>query len=298
MSLLKQRDDVTHAENSTRHPVRMEQFQLVELLADTDKLNRDAGDFFDGKCRTAASVSIELGKNHTVELESIVENFGTVDRVLSGHRVANEQNLMRLHAPINLLQLVHQFVVDMQSTGGVEDNDVRSRFFRRRDTVLTNLQRSTVGRVFGVNRNADLFTDDSQLLDSGRTLKVGSDEKRLAAFSLQQLRELAARCGFSSPLQTTHHQDGGGAFDEVERVVNRAHQIDEFLIDDPDNLFGRAERLQNIVTDCSLGNTLNEVLGDVVIDVSFQQRLPHRLHTLTNARLSETTTIHERQRAF
>ena len=74
--------------------------------------------------RAAAGVGIELGEDQAVELELLVERLGAVDRVLAAHGIEHEINLVRLELRVDLLQLAHQLIIDVQSPGGVEDDDI------------------------------------------------------------------------------------------------------------------------------------------------------------------------------
>ena len=114
--------------------------QPIELLADADELDRDLGDFLDGQGRTAAGVAVHLGQDDAVEFQGIVERLGAVDGVLAGHGVADQVDLVGLDHAVDLLQLVHRHLGDVQPAGGVEDDGVeqvvawrsRRRYGRRR----------------------------------------------------------------------------------------------------------------------------------------------------------------------
>ena len=90
LRLLDQREDVAHAEDAAGHAVGMELFQRVEMLAGADELDRHAGDGLDRQRRAAAGVAVELGHDHAVEFQRLVERLGAVDGVLAGHRVDHQ----------------------------------------------------------------------------------------------------------------------------------------------------------------------------------------------------------------
>ena len=83
-------------EHLADQPLGIERLELVELLTLADKLDRHAGDPPHRQCRPAAGIAVELGQDHAVELERLVERLGRGDRVLPGHGVADEKDLVRL----------------------------------------------------------------------------------------------------------------------------------------------------------------------------------------------------------
>jgi len=58
---------------------------------------------------------------------------------------------------------------------------------------------------------------------------------------------------------------------QVERVVDRPHQIDEFLVDDVDQLLGGIERAEHGFADRLLVDPLHEVLDDGQAHVGLEQ---------------------------
>jgi hypothetical protein len=101
--------------------------------------------------RTAARVRVEFGQDHAVEFEPLVERLGGVDRVLAGHRVQHEVNLMRLRGGGDLADLSHQFVVDRQSAGRVENHDVAIELALTGDGVAAHSHRTLVAPI-GMDR--------------------------------------------------------------------------------------------------------------------------------------------------
>ena len=75
----------------------------------------------------AAGVAVELGHDHAVELQRLVERLGAVDGVLAGHRVDHQVDLVGTDAAVDHRELVHQLGVDVQPAGRVEDHHVGAR---------------------------------------------------------------------------------------------------------------------------------------------------------------------------
>ena len=97
-----------------------------------------------------------------------------VHRVLAGHRVDDEQDVRRLDRLAHRGQLVHQLVVDVQSAGRVEDDDVARPLARLLDACALGLHR--VSRA-GEDRDLDLSAELLELLDGRRAVQVGGDER-------------------------------------------------------------------------------------------------------------------------
>jgi hypothetical protein len=57
--------------------------------------------FLHAERRAAAGVGVELGQDDAVDLEALVERLGGVDRVLPGHRVDDEEDLVRAGAAVD-----------------------------------------------------------------------------------------------------------------------------------------------------------------------------------------------------
>ena len=53
----------------------------------------------DGEGRAAAGVAVELGEDHAVDAQLLIEGLGHVDRVLAGHGVHHQEDLLGLDRP-------------------------------------------------------------------------------------------------------------------------------------------------------------------------------------------------------
>ena len=65
-------------------------------------------------------------------------------------------------------------------------------------------------------------------------------------------------------------------------MIDGPHQVDQFLMDDADNLLFGPKRLENLLADCSAGNILNELLHNVVGHVGFEQGRADLLHAFAD----------------
>ena len=82
---------------------------------------------------------------------------------------------------------------------------------------------------------------------------------------------------------------------DVQRMVDRAHQIDELVVDDADDLLARLERLEDLLADRLLGHARDELLGDFVIDVGLEQGLPDLAQPVADIRFGQTAAVDKRQ---
>ena len=212
--------------------------------------------------------------------------------VLAGHRVDDEIDLVRTEPAIDLRQLAHQLFIDVQSAGRIEDHHLDAAGLGLADGGLAEGHRVLGGQV-GIDGNAELLAQDLQLLDGGRTLQVGGDEHRLAAALLEHPAQLAAGGRLAGALQAAKHQDGQVRL-EVQRVVHRAHQVDQLLMDDGDELVRRVQRLEDRFAHGLIGDPGDEILGDVDADVGFQQRPLHQGEPFAHIRLGQASASAER----
>ena len=102
----------------------VERFERVDLLAGADQHDRLAGDRAHRQGGAAARVAIDAGQHDAGDAGALAERFGDVDRVLPGHRVGDEQRLVRVRRLAHRRDLEHQLLVDVEPAGGVEHHDI------------------------------------------------------------------------------------------------------------------------------------------------------------------------------
>lgn len=117
-------DHVTHTEDAIGHAVRVEFLQSVDFFAYTDEFDGFSGDGLGGESGAAARVGVGFRKDEAVEFELFVKSFGGIDGVLAGHGVDDEVDLMGGEGAIDLAKLVHQVIVDVEATCGIEDEHI------------------------------------------------------------------------------------------------------------------------------------------------------------------------------
>ena len=237
------------------HAVGVERLELVELLAGTREEDRLADDLLHRQRGATARVAVDLGEDHAVEADRLVERVGDVHRFLTGHRVDDEQRVVRLDRGVDRAQLVHQLGVDLETAGGVDDHDVATEPLRLRDRAARDVHR--IGRL-GEERDLDAFREHAQLLDRGRALEVGADEQRLQALRLQQPRELARGGRLSGALQAREHHDRRRLRAHRELAGRAAERLDELFVHDLDELLAGLEALREVGADRALLHPLDE----------------------------------------
>src|SRR5690606_37470292 len=165
LEVLDQADDVAHAEDARRETLGPELLELVERLAHAEELDRLAGDLLDRQRSATTRVAVELRHDHAVDVEALVERVGDVHLVLTGHRVEDEEDVRGRDRLVDVVELLHQGLVDRESAGGVEDDDVAALLHRRVDRLATD--RDRILALGGVDRCAELAAERLQLLDGG-----------------------------------------------------------------------------------------------------------------------------------
>ena len=222
--------------------------------------------------------------------ERLVERLGGLHRVLTGHRVDDEERVVGRHGAGDQADLLHHLGVDREAAGGVDDHDVATEPLGLLDPLERGEDR--ILRI-GEHRHVDLTTERAELLDGGRTLEVGADEQRLAALRLEPQRQLAGGGGLAGALQTGHQDDGrrlGGVLDRQRLAAEDAGQL---VVDGLDDLLAGVERLRAGGADRVLADAVADRPDDGDVDVGFEERRADLLHHLVDVGLGEATLAAE-----
>src|SRR5262249_35297463 len=124
LNLFDEREHIPHTQNARNDTFGVERIERIVLLTDANELDRLSDDFFNRKRCAAASIAVHLGQNNACDADAIVELFRALYRILSSHRVSDEERLDGLHLSLDLLQLFHQRVVYMQTARGIDHQGV------------------------------------------------------------------------------------------------------------------------------------------------------------------------------
>ena len=213
MRLFDQGDDVTHAKDATGDALGVKGLDRVHLFAKADKADRLAGDSAHRQGRTAATVAVHPGQDDARDADLAVEFSGDVDGVLTSEAVNHQQRFAWLGDVADGLNLVHQDFVDVQTSGGIQEDDVIAAKVGLGLGALGDLHRR-LALDDGEAVDADLGAQDRQLLHRRGAVGVQRGEKHaLAVLFLQPLGQLGGRGGLARALQTDHQ-------DRRRRVVD------------------------------------------------------------------------------
>ena len=122
-------------------------------------------------------------------------------RVLAGHAVGHEQDLVRMHGVFELRQLAHHVFVDLQPPRGVEDDHAIPRSRATARCPCLRDPHDVLRVAIGVDGNAELGAERLELVDRGGTIHVGGDQPRRPALGQQLPRELRRGRRFAGTLQ-------------------------------------------------------------------------------------------------
>ena len=139
--------------------------------------------------------------------------------------------------------------------------------------------------------NARLAAHNLQLVDGCGAVDVARDQERFFALLFEEHGELAAQRGFARALQAAHHDNRGRSVGNFQLCVGRAHQRDEFLVDDFNDLLGGVEALQNLLPHRLFGYVRDELFGDEDIDVRLQKRDAHLAHRSFDFQLGQAAVL-------
>ena len=145
------------------------------------------------------------------------------------------------------------------------------------DAVLRDLDR--VLRVLAVDRDLDLAAELLELVDRGRALEVGGDERGLLAVLAQQQRELGGGRRLARALEAGEQDHRRRPPEGEPRVAGPISAVSSSW-----TIFTTCwpgvEALQDVLAERALLDLGDEVLDDLEVDVGLEQReadLAHRL---------------------
>ena len=217
----------------------------------------------DGEGRAATGVAVQLGQHHAVDAQRLVKGSGGVHRILAGHGIHHQQDLIGMDGSLHPLQLIHQGLIHMEPAGGVQEDHITAVVPGMADCILCNLHRVTLTLL--EYRQVQLATHHLQLLDGGGTVHVaGGQQGPLAKLAAHQPRQLGGGGGLAGALQAHHHHNGGTAVGHGEPGGAAAHELCQLFVDDLDDLLGGREAVQHVGPHSPLCHGSHEVLDHLI----------------------------------
>ena len=164
----------------------------------------------------------------------------------------------------------------MQAACRVDDDGIVAH----RTGVVYRLLRRLYGVLGALFKHFDarLAADHLQLVDGGGAVDIPRDEEGLFPLLFEKDGELAAQRGFARALQAAHHDDRGGPVCHFELGIGGAHQRDELVVDDLDDLLGGIEAFEDLLPHRLFGDVGDEFFGDEDVDVRLEQGDAHFAH--------------------
>ena len=212
-------------------------------------------------------IAVKLGEDDTVEGQGVVKGGGGGHRVLSGHGVDHEERVVGVGRPGDVPDLLHERLVDRQTSGGVDDEDVapesaRLGHARRR-------HRNRVGRL-AEDIDSGLAAQHPKLLDGGRALEIGPDEQRVPPLLAEPPGQLGGSRRLPRSLQAGEQDDSRRPPGVGELESLTAEDAGQLLVDDLDDLLTGAEGRGQFQPHAPFPDTLGEAPDDAELDVGFE----------------------------
>ena len=105
----------------------------------------------------------------------------------------------------------------------------------------------------------------------------------------QPARQFAGGCGFSRTLQADNQEDARRFVRKAQLRFVAAEDLDQFLVDNPDNLLIRREGLQNFRAHGAGLHRFDQLFDDFKINVRLEQRHAHFAQSRIHIFGGETT---------
>ncbi len=127
----------------------------------------------------------------------------------------------------------------------------------------------------GKGLHADLAADLGKLLDGGRPVDVRRDEKGLTPFFSQVDRQLPGGGRLAGPLEAEEQHGDGRRPGNVERLVRLAEEAAHLVVYNLDELLAGGDAAHHVLPHGLFFHFVEEVPGDLVVDVGFQKGDAH-----------------------
>ena len=135
------------------------------------------------RARSSPGVAVHFGQDDAGEMDHLMKNLCQLDGLLSRHGVRDQEPFLRGDALARLAEFFHQGLVDLKAARRVHNDRVRPCRPARGQACIGDGDGVVAGCRL-VDPNPELFAEDFELLNGGRTVNVGGDEKRAVSLPL------------------------------------------------------------------------------------------------------------------
>ena len=180
----------------------MKNIKVAEFFACAHKLYRLACYRSRGKGRAAPGVAVCFCEYKTVYSQRFIKRCGNIYRILTCHRVNNKQYFVRLYLRLDVLELIHKLLINMQTACRVKNYIIVALISRERNRLFSYAHGVFVALF--KNRNPRLFADYLQLFDCRRAVNVTGNQQRAVIFFFEHKREFCRMRCFTGALKAAH----------------------------------------------------------------------------------------------
>ena len=259
----------------------MEHVDSLHLLACTNKLDWFGNNRTDREGCTTTGITIELGENDTIEIQTIVELLSRIHSILTSHRVNHKESFIRVDGLLQVGDLVHHLLINSQTTSSIDDDNGIALLLSLTDSVLSNLNDILVAFLC-IDIHANCLGYNLQLLDSSRTINVTSHQQRFLVLTLlEHLGEFSCEGGLTRTLKTRHKDDGRTRL-EFQLYGLTSHQFCQLIMDNLHHQLAWLHGCEHIHTHRLLLHSICERLGYLIVNVGIQQGTTNILKCLSN----------------
>src|SRR5687768_13178061 len=150
----------------------MEELEGIKLFPCAEKLDRLPRHGTDRKDGSSSSIAFNLCEDDAGQTDLLIKPARHVDGILSGHRIGNEQDLLRHHGALHRNQLRHQVLIDVQPAPGIQEDEVIALLITADHSLLTDSHDIGSRRVRLINAkyvDAEIPSETGQLISRCRS---------------------------------------------------------------------------------------------------------------------------------
>src|SRR5262249_13651116 len=134
-----------------------------------------AGDILDRQGGAAAGITIHLGQDDSCDADAVAELLCASNSILARHGVGYEERLDRLHLSLDLLELNHERIIDMEPAGRIDHEGVEAHLLAMAPSRAAKLEGVVDSNAFK-DRQIDRLANNCQLISRGRPVNVDREQ--------------------------------------------------------------------------------------------------------------------------